>query len=194
MRFYTVHGRFVGLKGPCLCIAVEWSCFTRFACLQPFSVVKFTILQDTSVEGMSDAALNVIETSFLALYAVGQFAVGPAGDRFGARPMLAAAFLVSALCTAACGYMHSAVGLAVVWGINGLLQVCVRCSRLFTRLSFPPTCVLSRCTVATLQGGVFPLNMKALSPWLDPASRGAVLGVWTTCQQVGCRSSWAGNR
>lgn len=111
---------------------------------------------------MSPTALNVVETAFLLLYAVGQFAIGPLGDRFGAKPLLIFAFIGAAGLMAACGSASTSVWLASAWGVNGLLQ-----------------------------GGVFPLNMKALAPWLDKSSRGAVLGLWTTCQQVGGVASTA---
>jgi sugar phosphate permease len=125
-------------------------------------VVKFSLLEDETLVGMSPGALNVVETAFLLLYAVGQFAIGPLGDRFGAKPLLIIAFVGAAGLMAACGSAKSASVLATVWGLNGLVQ-----------------------------GGVFPLNMKALAPWLGKASRGAVLGLWTTCQQVGGVASTA---
>lgn len=123
--------------------------FTR----KPFSVVKTQVGDELSI---TTSGLGMIDTSFLLLYAVGQFVLTPYGDKLGARRMLCVCFLISAATSLVFAVSSLESTLLFANGINGLVQ-----------------------SVG------FPLCVKALTPWFDAESRGMVLGVWTTSQQIG---------
>jgi sugar phosphate permease len=128
--------------------------FTR----KPISVVKAQMGSDLFADDADggSSTLAWIDTSFLFFYAIGQFVVGALGDRYGARRLLAAGIVGSALCSFAFGMCTSTTSLLVTWGANGLFQ-------------------------ATM----YPLSIKALVPHFAPAMRARMLGWWTTAQQVG---------
>eukprot|EP00164_Ancoracysta_twista_P004615 GFYU01006233.1.p1 GENE.GFYU01006233.1~~GFYU01006233.1.p1 ORF type:complete len:454 (-),score=100.16 GFYU01006233.1:162-1523(-) len=136
-----------------LCYACIY--FTR----KPFSVVKAHMEQ--SLE-LSTSTLGAIDTGFLAAYAVGQFMIGPIGDKYGPRLILAAGFFGSACCAAVFGNTSDPNVLIAAWTINGFCQA-----------------------------GCFPLCVKALSPWYNSEDRGKAMGFWTTCQQLGGVASTA---
>uniref|UniRef100_A0A0G4F1F7 Major facilitator superfamily (MFS) profile domain-containing protein n=1 Tax=Chromera velia CCMP2878 TaxID=1169474 RepID=A0A0G4F1F7_9ALVE len=129
--------------------------FTR----KPFSVVKAAMETDLRI---SKQSLGAVDTGFLSAYAVGQFLIGPIGDRFGARPTLVLSFLGSAVTTLFFGMSANLTFLVALWSLNGLTQA-----------------------------GCFPMMVKALNPWFDASERGSVMGLWTTCQQVGGAGSTA---
>ncbi|OEH77866.1 putative sugar permease [Cyclospora cayetanensis] len=108
--------------------------------------------------------LGGVDTAFLGAYAVSQLLLAPAllgGSRGpSCTVILAAAYAISA-CSCFCIYLLpdaqlSPLSLSCLWGINGASQALA-----------------------------FPLIVSTLSSWLSSTERGGVLGVWTTCQQVG---------
>ncbi|XP_026190757.1 sugar phosphate exchanger 3 [Cyclospora cayetanensis] len=114
--------------------------------------------------GLTAAALGGVDTAFLGAYAVSQLLLAPAllgGSRGpSCTVILAAAYAISA-CSCFCIYLLpdaqlSPLSLSCLWGINGASQALA-----------------------------FPLIVSTLSSWLSSTERGGVLGVWTTCQQVG---------
>ncbi|KAL8438511.1 hypothetical protein Efla_006171 [Eimeria flavescens] len=114
--------------------------------------------------GMTASALGAIDTAFLGAYAASQLLLAPAllGAPKGPslKTILVAAYAVSAGCCF-CIYclpeaLLSPFCLSVVWGLNGASQALA-----------------------------FPLIVALLSTWFSSRERGGVLGVWTTCQQVG---------
>ncbi len=118
-----------------------------------FPVVKATL--ETSF-GIGRPALALIDTAYLATYAVGQFSMGWLGDRIGARRLIAWGMLGSSAVCLAFGFSSAALVFAVLFGLNGLFQ-------------------------ATGWSG----NVKAMGEAYGPKERGAVMGLWTTCFQVG---------
>ena len=123
--------------------------FTR----KNFSVVKSRLHDDM---GVSVGMLGGIDTLYLALYALGQFANGALGDRLGARRMIGIGMLASAAVSLAFGLGSNAVIFAVAFGLNGLFQATG-----------------------------WPGNVKAMGPWFPRQSRGMVMGIWATNFQVG---------
>ncbi|KAL8447587.1 hypothetical protein Emag_004317 [Eimeria magna] len=114
--------------------------------------------------GLTTSALGGIDTAFLGTYAASQLLLAPAllGAPRGpsCETILAVAYAVSAGCCF-CIYalpeaLLSPLSLAFVWGLNGAAQALA-----------------------------FPLIVALLSTWFSSQERGGVLGVWTTCQQVG---------
>ena len=84
-----------------------------------FSAAKKTI-RDTL--GVSESALGVIDTVYLGAYALGQFASGYAGDRVGARLLIGAGLLTSAVICAVFGSMNGALAFGLLFFVNGFAQ------------------------------------------------------------------------
>ena len=106
--------------------------------------------------GISTAGLAAIDTGYLATYAVGQFAGGWLGDRIGSRRLVGYGMVASAFLIAAFGASSSASFFALFFGLNGFVQATG-----------------------------WPGNVKAMAAWYGPTERGAVMGFWSTCFQVG---------
>jgi len=105
---------------------------------------------------LAPAALGAIDTAFLAAYALGQFASGIVGDRIGARRLVGWGMLVSALACAGFGLSRAAFVLAAWFVLNGLAQ-----------------------------STGWPGTTRVVAEWTTPENRGTVMGVWSTCYQVG---------
>ena len=118
-----------------------------------FPVAKRTIERQL---GLTTAGLAVVDTGYLATYAIGQFAGGWLGDRFGSRRLVGLGMIGSAALCAAFGASSTVALFALFFGLNGFLQATG-----------------------------WPGNVKAMAAWYGPGERGAVMGVWSTCFQVG---------
>jgi len=118
-----------------------------------FSVVKSTLRHSL---GVSERALGLIDTFYLAAYAIGLFFSGYVGDRVGARRLIVCGLAVSALCCAAFGAMNAALWFGVLFFINGLAQ-----------------------------STGWPGTTRAMAEWTTPQNRGTVMAFWCTCYQVG---------
>jgi MFS transporter, OPA family, sugar phosphate sensor protein UhpC len=118
-----------------------------------FSAAKHSLKS----EGVLDtSALGVIDTAYLAAYSLGQFTSGVLGDRVGARRLIGYGLLLSAGLCAAFGSLSSALLLALVFTLNGLVQA-----------------------------SGWPGTTRAMAEWTTPENRGTVMGLWSTCYQVG---------
>lgn len=121
-------------------------------------------------ESLSPNALATLDTTFLAAYAAGQFLSAAIGDRVGARALVAVGMLVSAAATAAFGLSSSMVGFVGAMLVNGVAQATG-----------------------------WPGTTKAMADATTRSERGRVMGVWTTCYQVGgiaatALAAWAMSR
>ncbi len=106
--------------------------------------------------GYDNVDLNWIDEGYLVAYAAGQFLWGWVGDKVGPRRMLACGMLATAAASALFG-MSRGLGLfALLWTLNGLFQATGWSS-----------------------------NVKAMTLWMNPRRRGALMGVWSTCYQIG---------
>ncbi|CDJ70496.1 sugar permease, putative [Eimeria necatrix] len=114
--------------------------------------------------GFTATALGGVDSAFLGAYAASQLLLAPAllGNPRGptCTTILSVAYAVSACC---CFLIYllpdqhlSLLSILLLWGINGAAQALA-----------------------------FPLTVATLSSWLSSRERGGILGVWTTCQQVG---------
>ena len=106
--------------------------------------------------GLGSGALGGIDTAFLSAYAIGQFASGLAGDRIGSRRLVGYGMLASAGACAAFGWSNGFLAFAVCFFLNGLAQ-----------------------------STGWPGTTRVVAEWTPSATRGAVMGVWSTCYQVG---------
>ena len=118
-----------------------------------FSVVKSTLRHSL---GVSERALGLIDTFYLAAYALGLFFSGYLGDRVGARRLIVWGLGVSALCCAAFGALNAALWFGVLFFVNGLAQ-----------------------------STGWPGTTRAMAEWTTAQNRGTVMAFWCTCYQVG---------
>jgi sugar phosphate permease len=89
-------------------------------------------------------------------YAVGQFAAGALGDRIGPRRLVGAGMIASAVLTAWSGASATALGLALSLTLNGAAQATG-----------------------------WPGTVQAMAPCFGREQRGWIMGLWSTCYQVG---------
>ena len=106
--------------------------------------------------GLGSGALGGIDTAFLSAYALGQFASGIAGDRVGSRRLVGYGMLASAAACAAFGWSSGFVAFGVCFFLNGLAQ-----------------------------STGWPGTTRVVAEWTPLATRGRVMGLWSTCYQVG---------
>lgn len=106
--------------------------------------------------GIGRDALGWIDTGYLAAYAAGQFIFGRVADRAGARRVLVIGMLATAACSWWFGLSSTAPAMALAFGVNGLAQ-----------------------------STGWSANVKTMTHWFGPERRGAVMGAWSTCYQVG---------
>ncbi len=106
--------------------------------------------------GIGETTLASIDTGYLTAYAVGQFVSGVVGDRVGARRLVAGGMLAAAATCAAFGAGNSAAVLLIAFTVNGLAQ-----------------------------STGWPGTTKGMAEWTPPETRGATMGLWCTCYQVG---------
>jgi sugar phosphate permease len=125
-----------------------------------------SVAKRTMEEAFGPSALYGVETVYLATYAAGQWISGNAGDRIGAKKLIGFGMLVSA---AAC----VAYGLSSAW----------------------PLFVAAMVVNGFAQSTGWPGNIKAMSEWTPPKTRGVTMGVWSTCYQLGgIFASWVATR
>ncbi len=105
---------------------------------------------------MDTQLLGVVDTAYLAAYALGQFGSGALGDRVGARRLVGFGLLASAALCAACGSVSAALPFLLFFTLNGAAQATG-----------------------------WPGTTRAMAEWTTPQNRGAVMGLWSTCYQVG---------
>jgi sugar phosphate permease len=106
--------------------------------------------------GIGTSGLAAIDTGYLATYAIGQFLGGRLGDRIGSRRLIGYGMILSALLIAAFAASSTLILFALLLGLNGFVQATG-----------------------------WPGNVKAMAAWYGPTERGAVMGFWSTCFQVG---------
>jgi sugar phosphate permease len=101
-------------------------------------------------------AIQGIDTAYLASYALGQYVNGWLGDRVGARRLIGFGMLLSAAACFAFGASRTGLLFSAAMFVNGLAQ-----------------------------STGWPGNVKAMAEWTPASQRGSVMGVWSTCYQVG---------
>ena len=106
--------------------------------------------------GVSNAELGTWDTAFLVAYAAGQLGLGGYVERTTAARGLTMCFCTVAISLQLFVSFESIAARTCSWALNGVAQA-----------------------------QVFVLCVRALNPYLDPATRGKVMGFWTTSQAVG---------
>src|SRR6185503_2536036 len=131
-----------------------WLAYAGFYfCRRPFYAVKSTLGED---RGWDASTLGTIGMVYLLAYAVGQFASGALGTRFGPRLVLLTGIALSVAASIGFGVSGSLAVFVALMALNGLAQA--------TGWS---------TTVGTM------------AQWFPRAERGSVMGVWSTCYQLG---------
>jgi len=106
--------------------------------------------------GVGIEVLAAIDTAYLVAYAAGQLPSGVLADRFGPRRLVGYGLIASAIACALFGVGQGALVLGACFALNGLAQ-----------------------------STGWPGTTKAMMGWTTPADRGRVMGLWSTCYQVG---------
>lgn len=109
----------------------------------------------------TSAQVGAIPSIYAAVYALGQIVNGTLGQRFGARRMMTGALLVASLTNVLFAFATSYRAMLVLWAINGWGQ-----------------------------SAGWTLLVQTISNWNTSARRGTVIGLLSTCYQVGNVLSW----
>lgn len=137
-----------------LALGMSWLAYgTYYLGRKGFSALKKPIEQEL---GIFPGALGAVDTIFLVAYAVGQFASGFAGDRFGARRLVGLGMLVSAVACLGFGLSGGALAFGAWFLLNGLAQ-----------------------------STGWPGTTRIVAEWTSSEKRGTVMGLWSTCYQLG---------
>lgn len=125
--------------------------------------VNFAVAQPAIQQefGWSSAQVGSIPSTYAAIYAVGQFINGQLGERFGARRMMTMAMTVACVTNLLFSYTSSYAVMLFLWGLNGFAQ-----------------------------SAGWSLVVKTISNWTTSRRRGLVIGLISTCYQVGNVLSW----
>jgi sugar phosphate permease len=135
-------------------LAVSWLAYaTSYLGRKGFGAVKKPLQADL---GLTTADLGLIDTAFLAAYALGQFGSGVLADRVGSRRLVGFGLLGSSAACLACGSSGTAMALAAWFALNGLFQ-----------------------------STGWPGTTRIVAEWTPPERRGRVMSLWSTCYQVG---------
>lgn len=124
---------------------------------KPLSVVKAP-MQDAT--GISINTLAAIDTSFLGMYAAGQFILPALGNRLAAKQLLVIGYSISAVACVAFGLSVTPSLFVGMWALNGFAQ-----------------------------SVTYSLHVKVLSPWFSSSCRGRAMGVWAASAQFGGMAS-----
>jgi OPA family sugar phosphate sensor protein UhpC-like MFS transporter len=133
--------------------ALTWTSYASYYFVRKNLPVAKTSL---SAIGVSDSGLALLDTTFLTVYALGQFCGGWLGDRLGARRLVGFGMLLSAIFCALFGSSSTTSAFAIFLALDGF----------FEATGWPGT-------------------MKAMAAWYDTSERGKIMGLWSTCFQVG---------
>jgi len=137
-------------------VAVTWLgyagyCLTRKA----FSVVK-NELKKPGVLGLTKGQMSVMDASYSAGYAIGQFLWGSLGDRFGTRRIILLGMMASIVTSALMGFSNTTILIGSLFALQGVWQA----------------------------SGWAPL-VKNMGEFFSKKERGSVLGLWCTNYALG---------
>ena len=126
--------------------------------------VNFAVAQPAILKEFPDwtnAQIGTIPSVYAVFYAVGQIINGTLGQRFGARHMMTGALVIASLTNLLFSFTSSFPVMLALWAINGYAQ-----------------------------SAGWSLLVQTLSNWNTSKRRGTVMGLISTCYQVGNVLSW----
>ncbi len=124
-----------------------------YLCRKNYPVAQPVIMKEF---GWNEHDVGLIITSYLTMYAAGQFISGPLGDRFGARKIIVIGLSLSVLANLLFPAASSILVMAILMGMNGLAQ-----------------------------STGWPNSMKTMSSWFTINERGRIMAWWGTNYQAG---------
>ena len=137
-----------------------WSAYASYYLCR----VNFAVAQPAILKefpGWTNAQIGTIPSVYAVFYALGQIVNGTLGGRFGARHMMTAALVTASTTNLLFSFTHSFTLMLVLWAINGYAQ-----------------------------SAGWSLLVQVLSNWNTSKRRGTVMGLISTCYQVGNVLSW----
>lgn len=126
--------------------------------------VNFAVAQPAILKEFPDwtnAQIGTIPSIYAGFYALGQIVNSTLGQRYGARRMMTLALLTAATTNLLFASAHSFRFMLVLWAINGFGQ-----------------------------SAGWSLAVQTISHWNTSERRGTVIGLLSTCYQVGNVVSW----
>jgi MFS transporter, OPA family, glycerol-3-phosphate transporter len=126
--------------------------------------LNFSVAQPAILKEFPDwtlAKIGFIPSMYSGVYAIGQFVNGQLATRFGARRMMTGAMLTAGLANIAFSQAKSYPIMLVLWGMNGWAQ-----------------------------SAGWSLVVQTMASWTPVARRGFVIGLISTCYQLGNVFAW----
>lgn len=142
---------------------VFWLLWTAYASYY-LARVNFAVAQPAILAefpSWTAAQVGAIPSTYAAFYAAGQFVNGVIGQRLGARRMMTLALAVAAAANLAFSMASSYETMLLLWAINGFAQ-----------------------------SAGWSLVVQTMSNWTLSRQRGTVIGLLSTCYQIGNAASW----
>lgn len=139
---------------------VTWVAYAGFYLTrQNYTVAQLDFIKDL---GWTKEQIGVISSTYLAVYAFGQFFNGVLVDKVGSRALLTFGFLLSGAMSVGLGFSSTIPMMTLLYGVNGYAQ-----------------------------STGWPSAARAMTLWTPVAVRGRVMGVWGTNYQAGSAISQA---
>jgi sugar phosphate permease len=126
--------------------------------------MNFAVAQPEMLREFTDwsaAQIGLIPSVYAVFYAAGQFLNGQLGERLGARRMMTVAMLLAAGTNGLFAFTSSFPVMLGLWALNGFAQ-----------------------------SAGWPLVVKTLSNWTTVSRRGTLIGLMSTCYQIGNVLAW----
>jgi sugar phosphate permease len=142
---------------------IFWLLWTAYASYY-LCRVNFAVAQPEILKEFptwTSAQVGAIPSVYAAFYAAGQFINGMIGQRLGARRMMTVALAFAAATNLAFSLTSSFSVMIALWALNGFAQ-----------------------------SAGWSLVVHTMSNWTAEARRGTVIGLLSTCYQVGNVASW----
>ncbi len=140
--------------------ALLWSAYASYYLCR----LNFAVAQPAILQEFPDwtlAQVGTIPSAYALVYAVGQFVNGQLAVRFGARALMTVSMVVAAAMNLAFSRATTFPEMVVFWGVNGWVQ-----------------------------SAGWSLVVETMANWTPERRRGMVIGLISTCYQVGNVLAW----
>ena len=144
-------------------LRIFWLLWTGYASYY-LCRVNFAVAQPVILKEFTTwtaAQVGMIPSIYAMFYAAGQIINGTLGERFGARRMMTMAILTAAVTNLLFSMASSYAAMLVLWAVNGYAQ-----------------------------SAGWSLLVQTVSNWNTSERRGTLIGLISTCYQVGNVASW----